>query len=102
MLLGIVALAAGMKLTIGQAAQPHPPGQALALGAGVALFLAGHAAFRRALHTGPAGPRLVAAAAALATAALGATVAIEAQLVVLLAILVIMLGTERHWAVPAE
>jgi low temperature requirement protein LtrA len=52
MLLGIVVLAAGLKLTIGNAAQPHPAREALALGAGVALFLAGDAMFRRALVFG--------------------------------------------------
>lgn len=94
MLLGVVLLAAGVKLTIGHAAQPHPAGQALALGGGAALFLAGQAAFRRALRIGPAWPRCAAALFALATAALGATVAIEAQLAVLLAGLVAMLGAE--------
>ncbi len=58
----------------------------------MALFLAGHAAFRLALHLGPPWPRLAAAVFALATAALGATVSIEAQLVVLLAGLVVMLS----------
>ena len=97
MLLGIVALAAGVRLTIGQAAQPTVPGRAVALGAGVALFLAGHAAFRWVLRTGPAWPRLVTAGFALATAALGALVAVEAQLVVLLAGLVGLLAAERRW-----
>jgi low temperature requirement protein LtrA len=95
-----VGLAAGVKLTIGHAAQPHPAGQALAIGGGTALFLAGHAAFRRALHLGPAWPRLATAVFALATAALGATVATEAQLIVLLAGLAVMLGTERWMARP--
>ena len=97
LLLGIVALAAGVKLTIGHADRPATGADALALGAGVALFLAGHAAFRRVLRSGPAGPRLVTAGFALATAALGAAVAVEAQLVVLLAGLVIMLAAERRW-----
>ena len=95
MLLGMVALAAGVRLTIGHAAQPHPAGQALALGGGAALFLAGNAMFRRALRIGPAWPRLGTAVFALATTALGATVAIEAQLAVLLAGLVAMLAAER-------
>jgi low temperature requirement protein LtrA len=96
-LLGVVGLAAGVKLTIGQA-QSHPAAPALAIGAGAALFVAGHAAFRRALHLGPVGPRLVMAGFALATAALGATVSIEAQLVVLLAGLIVMLSLERRRA----
>jgi low temperature requirement protein LtrA len=97
MLLGVVALAAGVKLTIGHATESRPAAQALALGGGAALFLAGHAGFRRALRTGPVWPRLATAAFALATAALGVTVAIEAQLVVLLAGLVVMLAAERQW-----
>jgi low temperature requirement protein LtrA len=94
-LLGVVGLAAGVKLTIGHAAQPHPAAQALAIGGGAALFLAGQAAFRWALRLGPVWLRLVTALFALATAALGATVAIEAQLIVLLAGLAAMLAGER-------
>ncbi|HTT54678.1 MAG TPA: low temperature requirement protein A [Streptosporangiaceae bacterium] len=101
-LLGVVGLAAGVKLTIGHAAQPHPAAQALAIGGGTALFLAGHAAFRRVLHLGASWPRLVTALFALATAALGATVAIEAQLVVLLAGLVVMLAAEQRRAAGAS
>jgi low temperature requirement protein LtrA len=101
MLLGIVVLAAGVTLTIGNAAQPHPVGQALAVGGGTALFLAGHAMFRRALGfdtrgIGPVWPRFGTAVFALATTALGAAVAIEVQLAVLLAGLVAMLAVERR------
>jgi low temperature requirement protein LtrA len=101
-LLGVVGLAAGVKLTIGQAAQSHAAAPALAIGAGVALFLAGQAAFRRALHLGTPWPRLAAAPFALATAALGATVSIEAQLVVLLAGLVGLLSLERRRAAASR
>jgi low temperature requirement protein LtrA len=94
-LLGVVGLAAGVKLTIGHAAQPRPAAQALAIGGGTALFLAGHAAFRRALQLGPVWPRLVTALFALCTAVLGVTVSIEAQLIVLLAGLAAMLAAER-------
>jgi low temperature requirement protein LtrA len=98
MLLGIVALAAGVRLTIGEAAQPHPAGQAIALSGGVALFLAGDAWFRRVLRIGTPWPRLVTAVFALAAAALGVAVAVEAQLAVLLAALVAMLAWERRTA----
>jgi low temperature requirement protein LtrA len=98
MLLGVVAMAAGVLLTIGHAAQPHPVGQALALSGGVALFLAGDAWFRATLRIGTPWPRLATAAFALAAAALGATVAVEAQLAVLLAALVTMLAGERYLA----
>jgi low temperature requirement protein LtrA len=100
-LLGVVALAAGVKLTISHA-QSHPAAPALAIGGGAALFLAGQAAFRRALHLGTPWPRLAAALFALATAALGATVSIEAQLVVLLAGLTGLLGLERRRAAASR
>ena len=95
LLLGVVVMATGLKLAIGHAFQPHPAA-AIALGCGVAMFLAGDAWFRRALRIGPARPRTVAALAALATAALGATVAVEAQLAVLVAGIAAMLGAEHH------
>ena len=95
MLIGIVVLAAGIKLSIG-----HPghaaPGPALALGGGVALFLAGAAAFRRALRIGPTAIRCAAAAAALATAAIGGLFAVAAQLVALAVVLGLMLAAERR------
>jgi hypothetical protein len=49
----------------GLAGQPHPAREALAIGGGTAVFLAGHAAFRRALHLGRAWPRLATAVFAL-------------------------------------
>ncbi len=61
-----------------------------------ALFLAGSAWFRRALRIGPIALRLAAAVFALATAALGAAVSVEAQLAVLLAGIVAMLGAEHR------
>ena len=72
-----------------------PGGHAIAVAGGAALFLAGNALFRRALRIGP-DPALRPGRAvfALATAALGATVAIEAQLAVLLAGMVAMLGAD--------
>ncbi|HEY6275869.1 MAG TPA: low temperature requirement protein A [Streptosporangiaceae bacterium] len=99
MLLGVVAMAAGVKLTLGHPGQPEPVGQALVLSGGVALFLAGDAWFRSTLRLGPPWPRLATAGVALAAAALGATVTIDAQLAVLLAVLVAMLALERR--IPA-
>ena len=102
-LLGVVAMATGVLLTIGHAAQPHPVGQAFALSGGVALFLAGDAWFRHTLRIGTPWLRLATAVFALAVTALGATVAIEAQLAVLLCALVAMLAGERYvaWRYPA-
>jgi low temperature requirement protein LtrA len=99
MLLGVVAMAAGVKLTLGHPGQPEPVGQALVLSGGVALFLAGDAWFRSALRIGAPWSRLATAGVALAAAALGATVTIDAQLAVVLAALVAMLVLERR--VPA-
>ena len=66
------------------------------MGGGAALFLAGSAWFRWALRIGPIMLRLACAAFALATAALGAAVSVEAQFAVLLAGIVGMLAAERR------
>jgi len=66
MLLGIVAMAAGLRAAIGHPAATLPSGPAVALAGGVTLFLAGDVAFRRVLRIGPARYRAAAAAVALA------------------------------------
>ena len=96
MLLGVVVLAAGVKLTLGHLAQPHPAAHAIAVAGGAALFLAGTAWLRRAEAIGPVRMRLAGAVFALATVALGAVVSVEAQLAVLLAGIVAMLCAERY------
>jgi low temperature requirement protein LtrA len=95
MLTGIVVMAAGVKRSIGLPGHTAPAA-AVALAGGVALFLAGTAAFRRVLHTGPQAIRAAAAAAALATTAIGALLAVEAQLVALIAVLGLMLAAEQR------
>jgi low temperature requirement protein LtrA len=95
-LLGVVALAAGVKLTLGHLAPPHQAGHAIAVAGGGALFLAGTAWLRRAEAIGPVRMRLAGAVFALATAALGAAVSVEAQLAVLLAGIIAMLCAERY------
>jgi low temperature requirement protein LtrA len=94
-LLGVVTLAAGASLTIGNPTGSLPGG-AVAVAGGAALFLAGSAWFRWALRIGPIALRLAGAGFALATAAIGATVTAEAQLAVLLAGIVAMLAAERR------
>ncbi len=101
-LLGVVTLAAGAYLTIGTPARPHQGGQAAAVAGGAALFLAGSAWFRWALRIGPIALRLAAAGFALATAALGAAVSVEAQFAVLLAGIVAMLGAEHRASTRAR
>jgi low temperature requirement protein LtrA len=87
MLLGIIALAAGLKDTIGHAHDHLDLAHALMLDGGVALFLVGDVLFRRSLRIGPGHLRAVAAALALATIPLGLTVSALVQLVVLVAVL---------------
>jgi low temperature requirement protein LtrA len=86
MLLGIVAVAAGVKLTIGHIADRLEVGPALVLGGGVALFLAGDVAFRIVMHLRPIGERAVGAILALATVAVGLAAPAGWQLVALLAV----------------
>lgn len=94
MLIGIVVLAAGVKRSIGHSAEAAP-GPSMAIGGGVALFLGGAAFFRRALRIGPVASRLAAAGAALATTAIGALLAVAAQLLALVGIIALMLAVEH-------
>lgn len=98
MLLGIVTLAVGVKSSIGHLTQPLPAGPAVALGAGVALYLLGDVSFRRVLRSGVVAARLAAALLALATIPLGHERTL-AQLLTLVALLVAMLAAEA--ALPA-
>jgi low temperature requirement protein LtrA len=92
-LFGIVALAAGVKKAIGHAFDHLTVPQALALGGGVTLFLLGDVIFRRVLSIGRLRYRAVGAVAALATVPLGVWLA-AAQLVALVAVLVLTIATE--------
>jgi hypothetical protein len=74
--------------------------QSAVLAAGAALFLAGDVVIRRVLRTGPTRLRIAAAAAALATTAAGATLGLEAQLLLVAAVLIAPLIAER--AMPGE
>ena len=85
-LLAVVLFAAGVKKAIGHPFAALALPQALALGGGVALFLLGDLAFRRALRIGRPWYRLTAAGLALGTVVLGPVRAL-AQLVVLVLVL---------------
>jgi low temperature requirement protein LtrA len=102
LLLGLVAIAAGVLKAVlavgkpGAGFGPHATlGQAALLAIGAALFLAGNVIIRRQLGTGPVRPRSVASAAALATTAVGVAAGLEAQLIVVAAVLVAPLLAER-------
>ncbi len=104
LLLGLVAMAAGVLRAVLQASGQATPalgapartGQAVVLGCGAALFLAGDALIRRQLGTGQAGARSVAAAAALATIPAGVFAGLNAQLALVAAVLVVPLIAERE------
>jgi low temperature requirement protein LtrA len=94
LLLGIVLAAVGLKKATGHAGDDLAAGQALALGGGVALFLAADVWFRRVLGLGRSVHRAVAALLALATVAVGTVVAAVAQLAMLVLVLAVALASE--------
>ncbi|MEV3861211.1 low temperature requirement protein A [Streptomyces sp. NPDC050095] len=104
MLLGVAFLAAGIKKSLGHIGEHLHTGPALALSGGVALFLAGDVAFRATMRLFPLGFRAAAVPVVAATALLGVHVSALAQLLALVATLVIMLAAEARWSpsAPAE
>jgi low temperature requirement protein LtrA len=83
MLLGIVCIAAGLERAIGHAFDALSFAQALELGGGTALYLAGHALFRAVLGLSFRPWRAVALVLALGTIPLGTQTSALAQLAVL-------------------
>jgi len=96
MLLGVVGLASGVKQAIVRTGTTLPAGPCLALGCGVALFLAGTAAFRHALRTGARSYRLAGAAVCLAASAVGVTLSVAAEMALLTAIVAATLAVENR------
>lgn len=99
-LLGIVAAASALQRAIGSPGDSLAPARSLALGGGVALFLAGGALYRRTLDLGVSRWRVAAIALAVATIPLGTQISALAQLACLLAALITCLALE-HAAPPA-
>ena len=94
MLLGIVCIAAGLERAIGHPFDSFSFARALELGGGTALYLAGHALFRRVLGL-PFKPwRALALLLALGTVALGPATSALAQLAVLVAALGVCIAAE--------
>jgi low temperature requirement protein LtrA len=93
-LFGIIALASALERAIGHPGDSLSFARSLALGGGVALFLAGDALFRRTLAIGEVRWRLLAAALALATVALGPEVSAVAELSSLFVVLASCLALE--------
>jgi low temperature requirement protein LtrA len=96
LLLGIVAMASGVKQAIVRTDSTLPAGPCWVMGCGVALFLAGSAAFRHALKIGTQRCRLGAAAVALAASAVGVTLSVAAEMALLIAIVAAALALERR------
>jgi low temperature requirement protein LtrA len=94
LLLGVVVVSVGIKKAIGHAYDPLTTAQALALGGGVALFLAADVWFRHVLGLGRAAHRAIAALLALATIPLGTEIAAVAQLAALAGLLAVALARE--------
>jgi low temperature requirement protein LtrA len=99
MLLGIVALASGVKEAIVNTGSTLPAGPCVAMGCGVALFLAGSAAFRHALRIGAERYRLTAAVVSLAASWVGVTLSVAAEMAVLTLIVAAAITVERRAAV---
>jgi len=98
LLLGIVAMAAGVKQAIVRTGSTLPAGPCWAMGCGVALFLIGSAAFRHALRIGTQRYRLGAAAVAVAASAVGLSLSVAAEMVLLIVIVAAALALERRTA----
>jgi low temperature requirement protein LtrA len=91
-LLGVVALAAGLKKAVGDPYDPLDGWIAGELAVGVALFLACDVGFRRTLGIPGGGLRVSAAVAALATVPIGTELAAVAQVGTLAAVVVLCLA----------
>jgi low temperature requirement protein LtrA len=102
LLLGIVTVAAGLRQAIGHAGSTLPYPACLALAGGVALYLAGDVAFRRALRIGPQRYRTAAAVVALAVSAVGVAVSVDAEIALLAVIVAAALAAEPKPASTVE
>src|SRR5258705_5394678 len=101
MLFGVIAIAAGVRLSLEHVTETLALGPALLLGGGVALYLAGDAVFRSVMRLGTATYRAVAAVLSLAAVGLALTVSAAAALAALVAIAVATLAIEgRVGAAP--
>ena len=95
-LLGIVALAAGLKKAIGDPYEPLGGWIAVALAGGTALFLVCEVGFRRTFGIARNDARLVAAAAVLAAIPLGTELGAAAQVGATAAL--VTAGLAAEWA----
>jgi low temperature requirement protein LtrA len=99
---GIIVFAAGMKEAIVDYDEPATAATAWFLAAGVATYVLGLVALRAVLRTGPLGPRLAVAVAAVPTVVIGLQLSPELQIAVLTLVVVagILAETRRRQPVP--
>jgi low temperature requirement protein LtrA len=94
MLFGVIAIAAGVRLSLEHVTDALALGPALLLGGGVALYLAGHTLFRRVMRLAPTTYRAAAAVLSLGAVAVAVAVSAAAALATLVAIVVATLVIE--------
>jgi low temperature requirement protein LtrA len=98
MLLGVIAIAAGVKKSLGHVGERLDLSAALALALGVMVYVVGDVVFRKVLALGPVRFRSAAGALALGTVALGLLVSAAVQLVALIALECLALLVESRAA----
>jgi low temperature requirement protein LtrA len=96
LLLGVIAVAAGLESGIGHAFDSLEQPFAIMLGGGAALYLFSEAMFRRVLGLGFVEGRLAAALFAAATIPLGTEIAAAVQMAALVAIFAAMVGLQER------
>jgi low temperature requirement protein LtrA len=99
---GIIVFAAGMKKAIVDYDEPATAATAWFLAAGVATYVLGLVALRAVLRTGPLGPRLAVAVAAVPTVVIGLHLSPELQIAVLTLVVIagILAETRRRQPLP--
>jgi low temperature requirement protein LtrA len=101
-LLGVITLAAGVKLAVGLVEARLPVEASLLLAGGVGLYLAGDVAYRLALGIRPIVYRLVGVAGSLAMTIVGVAASAVAEIVGLVAVVLIVIAVEARAAAASE
>ena len=102
MLLGIITIAAGVRLVLGNVMAPVALGPAMLLGVGVALYLAGDAAFRLSLGMRAIFTPAVGALVGVASIPLGVSLGAEAQLTALAFLIIAVVAFESGLVTEAR
>ena len=95
MIIGIILVAAGVRMNLERLTDPASTASAATLALGAGLFLTGTALFRHVLGLGPSTTRWIAAALVLATTVLGTSTSTLIQLAVVAVVLIALGVAER-------